>query len=204
MKWLLFVTFCLIAGIAEGQNHRKAYNQNRYYNPRVRSSIYEEGMGSFGMGIGLDYGGVGGRFMFIPEPHIGLFAGGGFALAGFGYNFGGMLRLMPQKKFTPTIAGMFGTNAAIFATGTATTTGAGGTTVTQPGLSKMYFGPSISVGLIVRSLKYQGRYLHFQVAMPFRTSDYQTDLDASKAAGFKPYYLPGAVVASIGYHFGIE
>ena len=32
---------------------------------------------SFGIGFGLDYGGIGGRFTYLPDPHFGLFASGG-------------------------------------------------------------------------------------------------------------------------------
>lgn|GEM_PF-6801320 len=191
MKKFLIIFLSLFWWQTHAQKHHKAYNRNRYYNQRVHSSVYEEGKGSFGMGVGMDYGGIGLRYTFIPEPHIAGFVGAGFAIAGFGANGGVMFRLQPMKKFVPTFSGMYGTNGAIYTTGV-------------NGVTKLYIGPSAGVGLIMRSLKYQGRYLHFQLTMPFRTSDYDTDLIVAKASGAKLYFVPGNVLVSLGYHFSIE
>lgn len=57
-----------------------------------------EPKGDFGLGIGIDYGGFGGRVTVCPAPAFGLFGAGGYNLNGFGYNVGGVFRISPGKK----------------------------------------------------------------------------------------------------------
>src|SRR5688572_16894378 len=58
---------------------------------------------NFGLGLGVDYGGIGGRFSFQASPAVALFAGLGYNLAGAGFNAGGIVRLAPEKRITPTL-----------------------------------------------------------------------------------------------------
>src|SRR4051812_46148767 len=67
----------------------------------------------FGVGIGLDYGGLGLQAEFLPIKNLGLFIGGGYNLVSPAYNFGLSLKLMPDKKLTPVIMAMYGYNAAM-------------------------------------------------------------------------------------------
>src|SRR6185503_19117939 len=69
---------------------------------------------NLGLGFGFDYGGIGGNLTVYPQKNVGLFFGGGYAFAGFGYNAGIKLRLLPGKpssQFTPFFMAMYGYNA---------------------------------------------------------------------------------------------
>jgi len=43
---------------------------------------------SIGFGFGQDFGGYGANFTYYPIKNLGVFGGGGWAMAGFGYNVG--------------------------------------------------------------------------------------------------------------------
>ncbi|SRR5258706_695606 len=146
--------------------------------------------GSFGLGIGLDYGGFGGRFTYLLDPHIAVFGAGGYALSGFGYNVGAIARFMPAKKFVPTITAMYGYNAAISVKNAAQ-------------YDKLYYGPSIGLGLIRKSNRNEKNYWHYELIIPFRSSDYDADLNAIKSnPSISISTTPPPVLFSIGYHFG--
>ncbi|HEX4851031.1 MAG TPA: hypothetical protein VFV08_09505, partial [Puia sp.] len=53
---------------------------------------------SMGVGFGQDFGGLGANMIVYPQKNIGLFVGGGYAIAGFGYNVGLKLRLTPPSS----------------------------------------------------------------------------------------------------------
>lgn len=67
-----------------------------------------------GAGGGLDYGGLlGGKLEFLPIKYIGLFAGAGYNLLSLGWNIGGTLKILPDKKVSPNLMLMYGYNAVI-------------------------------------------------------------------------------------------
>jgi hypothetical protein len=68
--------------------------------------------GDFGIGLGLDYGGIGGRITLLPSKNLGVFFGGGYAFAGFGYNAGLNFRATPDKQASFITNVMYGYNAA--------------------------------------------------------------------------------------------
>jgi hypothetical protein len=66
-----------------------------------------------GPGLGLDYGGVGVKFECLPAKFLGLFAGGGWNIAGLAYNAGVSVKMAPRKIWTPVIVGMYGYNGVL-------------------------------------------------------------------------------------------
>ena len=70
---------------------------------------------NIGLGIGFDYGGIGGNFMIYPQKNIGIFIEGGYAFGGMGYNAGIKLRLSPSKStvVNPYITAMYEYNASV-------------------------------------------------------------------------------------------
>lgn len=70
---------------------------------------------NLGLGMGMDYGGIGLNALVYPQNNIGLFAGGGYALAGFGWNAGlkGRFFLNESSAITPYLMAMYGYNAAV-------------------------------------------------------------------------------------------
>jgi hypothetical protein len=67
--------------------------QNVYYEDEKTTPII-----NVGIGLGLNYGGIGGRISFVPTEKIDLYAGLGYALIGFGYNIGAHFRMLPEKR----------------------------------------------------------------------------------------------------------
>jgi hypothetical protein len=147
---------------------------------------------SFGLGLGMDYGGIGANILVYPQTNFGLFAGLGYPLAGFGYNAGIKLRLtkeQPTSKTHPYIIGMYGYNSAIYV-------------VNGTNYNKLFYGPTVGFGLDLRS-KY-GRIGFWTLALliPIRGSDvknYIDDLQNKQNVNFKSKLLPVGV--SIGYRF---
>ena len=71
---------------------------------------------SVGVGVGLNFGGIGANLLVYPTKNIGLFAGAGYAIAGTGYNVGTKLRLVPSEayfKIHPYCMLMYGYNTVI-------------------------------------------------------------------------------------------
>jgi hypothetical protein len=150
---------------------------------------------SFGVGGGLDYGGFGGNLLFCPTKNIGLFAGAGYALAGFGFNTGVKLRFVPNSPSTKYSAFgliMYGYNTSIVVSN-----------ATQ--FNKLFFGPSIGIGLDYRTNPNGIGYWSFALLFPFRSSevdDYIDDLKTNHGVEFKNNLLP--IGFSIGYRIIIN
>lgn len=154
------------------------------------TSKSETSKGDFGIGLGLDYGGIGGRLTFLPEKHVGLFASVGYAIVGAGYNVGAKTIVNPDSKTRVALGGMYGYNAVINVSGASQ-------------YNKIYYGTSIFVGVEFRSRYKPKDYFNLELIVPFRSQEFQNDYDALKAnpaITFKNSVLPIAV--SLGYHFG--
>jgi hypothetical protein len=92
MKKFLFI-FCVVL------------NQNFFAQEKVepiKRPFY------IGLGLGMDFGGVGGKLEYMFLDYAGLFTGVGYNFYGFGFNGGVMLKAMPSKDFTPYLSGMYG------------------------------------------------------------------------------------------------
>jgi len=63
-----------------------------------------------GPGMGLDYGGIGGKLEFLPVKYVGIFGGAGFNFRSLGWNAGLSFKLAPEKKYCPTLHAIYGYN----------------------------------------------------------------------------------------------
>jgi len=150
---------------------------------------------NIGFGFGFDYGGLGANLTVYPQKNIGLFVGGGYALAGFGYNAGIKLRLLPNNgtsKVRPFLEGMYGYNAAIVVTNN-----------TQ--YNKLFYGPSVGAGLDIGRLEKNIGYLSLAILVPIRSPDannYIDDLRNNYGVSFANNLLP--IAFSIGYKVAID
>ena len=150
---------------------------------------------SIGLGIGLNYGGAGVNVAFYPQENIGIFAGGGYAIAGFGYNVG----IKPRIKFSnkkPTVSlyglAMYGYNAAFKIKGASN-------------LDKIFYGPSVGIGMETAVKKNKAGVWSFALIFPIRSKaamDYQDDLMHSPYIKMDNELPPVAI--SVGYHFIIK
>jgi hypothetical protein len=145
-----------------------------------------------GPGFGFDYGGIGANLMVYPQKNIGIFFGGGYALAGFGYNAGIKLRLSPDKAgvVNPFLTAMYGYNAAVVITDNSQ-------------LSKLFYGPTLGFGIDIRSKKPTSKgYLSLALMIPIRSSDSQTYIDYLKTQYGETFLNDLSPVGfSIGYKF---
>jgi hypothetical protein len=116
---------------------------------------------TLGIGLGLDFGGIGGNITIYPQRNIGLFAGIGYAYAGLGYNFGAKLRYIKKDKLktiTPYLLGMYGYNAAI-------------NVENAESLNKLFYGPSFGIGMDCRLDPRDNIYASLALLIPVRDSE---------------------------------
>ena len=145
---------------------------------------------SFGMGVGMDYGGIGGNLIILPQENIGIFGGVGYAIAGVGYNIGLKCRLN-NVNYSPFIMAMYGYNAAISVSNTPL----------GMNLDKLFYGPTVGLGLDYRSSVKNRTYWSFAILIPIRDTEVQNYIDYLKktwGVEFKNDLLP------IGFSVGIK
>ncbi|MFM7854373.1 MAG: hypothetical protein ACKO96_21240, partial [Flammeovirgaceae bacterium] len=145
--------------------------------------------GDFGVGLGLDYGGIGGRITLLPSKYVGVFVGGGYAFAGFGYNAGLNFRASPDKRASFIANIMYGYNAAYAISGASQ-------------LNKFFYGVSAGVGAMVKQRRNVNAFWTFELLVPFRSkeaTDYYNVLKSTPGIRIDNALLP--IAFSVGYHF---
>ena len=147
---------------------------------------------AFGIGLGFDYGGIGGSILAYPQENIGLFVGGGYTPAGFGYNVGVKARFMTKSssRTRPYLIGMYGYNAAIAVTNASQ-------------FSKLFYGPSFGFG-IDRMSRHGKGYWSYAILFPVRGTDVDNYINTLRNSGVNFSNGLSPVAFSIGYHFIIE
>lgn len=143
-----------------------------------------------GLGVGLDYGGIGTRLTITPTTHFGVFVAVGYNLLKAGVNGGLTYKFLPEKRVTPVAHIMYGYNAVIVIEGV-------------DAYNKAYYGLSMGGGIELTS-KRSGNYWSFELLYPFRSSEYEDDWDALKNdPNIEVLSEPFPVTISVGYHFNI-
>ena len=148
----------------------------------------------FGIGLGLEYGGIGIQGEYLPSKYVGIFAGAGYNFLDPAFNLGVSAKLLPDNRFCPTLSIMYGYNAVLkmknFMGGVMTD-------------SKSYYGTTIGAGAELKSRKNNKGKLSFGIRVPARSEEFKDKYKKLKDAGyeFKPDILP--VTFSIGYHWAI-
>ncbi|MBI9053460.1 MAG: hypothetical protein JEY96_06550 [Bacteroidales bacterium] len=153
-----------------------------------KSKDKKSGIANFGIGFGLDYGGLGMNLLLSPNKHIGVFGGLGYAFAGFGYNVGVKLSLAPDSRVCPYIQGMYGYNAVIYIKD-------------QSSFDKFFYGETVGFGLDFKSKNGNGGW-SIAVLYPFRkdeVKEYMDDLKENEYVEFENELYP--VTISIGLRF---
>lgn len=145
--------------------------------------------GDFGFGVGVDYGGFGGRVNVQATPVLGIMFGGGYNLAGFGYNVGLNARLSPDKRVVPVLLAMYGYNAVIRVTGSLD-------------VREIYYGPSFGAGVQFKSRKNPKNFFNVELLVPARPAKYEQSLNFYKSVGVDFSSEPLPVSFSFGYHIG--
>lgn len=153
-----------------------------------QTSEVEDSKANIGFGIGVDYGGFGGRITYQATPGFGLFAGLGYNLAGAGFNAGGVVRFSPEKRVVPCLYAMYGYNAVLKITGSIE-------------VNKIYYGPSFGGGIQIKSKRNSKNFWNVELLLPVRPSEFEDDQNFYKNMGVE-MTSPLPVSFSIGYHIG--
>lgn len=144
---------------------------------------------NLGIGVGLDYGGIGIKIPMISfAPWAQLFGGLGYNGAGPGFNSGVLIRSSPQRQISTYFTAMYGYNAVLI------TESVGGRQRTE----RTYYGPSFGCGIEFRN-KPEANFFTFGLLFPIRSEKFD---DASGVVN--PLRRPRDVMLSVGYHFAFK
>jgi hypothetical protein len=147
---------------------------------------------SVGVGAGFDFGGYGANATYYITKGLGVFGGGGYTTAGFGYNAGVKLRAVFNKQSTPImpfIVGMYGYYTAI-------------APKDYSFYNKKFYGLTIGGGVDFRPKNSKFGYITASILFPIRTSDSQQYIDyLNNTRGISYSYKLRVLNGSIGYKF---
>jgi hypothetical protein len=143
---------------------------------------------NFGLGVGIDYGGFGGRFTLMPAKKFGIFIATGYNTAEAGFNGGMTYKFKPEKRVAPTFSAMYGYNGVIVVKG-------------GDAESKTYYGPSCAIGIEMKQRRNRKNYWNFELVLPIRPKEFNDDIDALEDAGYS-ITKPLPIAFSVGFHFG--
>jgi hypothetical protein len=175
MKAILYpcLALCLLIGVeaATAQSNDKS-------NEHPMTGVY------LGLGLGLEYGGIGLKVEYLPITHLGLFLGMGYNLADLGVNAGLSYKIIAHAKVTPIINVMYGFNTVVD-TGFYYGTG-----------SIAYYGLSFGAGVDIRTGKASNKF-SLSILYPVRSSQYKDRMNGSNSSN-------PAIAASIGFNFSLR
>lgn len=147
MKQLLLIILLTSVMIVQAQHIEET--QNEFYNEKP---FY------IGFGLGMDYGGIGGKFEYMFADFTGLFLGVGSNFNGIGINGGVMIKPLHRKQVTPYLLGMYGY------TGTVKIEGASQFNMTDYGIST---GGGIEIKTMNLNIWQIG------IVVPFRSQEFR-------------------------------
>jgi len=185
---ILFLAMFIIDQSTYAQVKRSTYEQNQKSKPLNyvdKKRTNEASMLNIGIGMGLTYGGIGGRLVLNPLDQLGLFFGLGYNIHNTGINLGAIYYVQSPVKTQLYLSGMYGYNAVIVY-----------------GKEKNeYNGPSFGIGLKINSKSKTGSYFDIGLIVPVRSDDFHSDIDKlSKNPNFD-VKKPWPVLINIGYNF---
>jgi hypothetical protein len=169
-------------------------NKNEIASYKYDTPLWNYDRASLGLGVGLDYGGLGGNIVVYPLANLGIFGGVGYALAGTGYNTGIKLRLAGKNHRSaafPYLIGMYGYNAAIVVSN-------------AKEYNKFFYGPTYGFGIDLHKKIQALGFWSFALMVPARSSSVNEYIDHLKyyhKVSFKNKLYP--VSFSIGYRLNM-
>jgi hypothetical protein len=144
--------------------------------------------GSFGLGAGLDYGGLGLKTEVNLLKNLGVFGGLGYNLESVGYNVGLQAKLNSQTNVVPVFAAMYGYNAVIFI-------------IDNEGLTETYYGFSLGGGVDFKLPRNPNHFFSIKMLIPARSQAFKDDFNAIRNSRLVEISEPWPVNFSFGYHF---
>lgn len=181
-----------LGGLSQQNKSNEAVANTTAYNYTQKSSneFYNAARtGDFGVGLGLDYGGIGGRLTLLPSKHVGVFFGGGYAFAGFGFNTGLNFRANPDKRVSFIANVMYGYHAAYAVSGASQ-------------LNKIFYGFTAGGGVMIRPRREMNSFWTIELLVPFRSKEATNYINVLKSTpGIRVENTLLPVAFSFGYHY---
>ncbi|MBP6411114.1 MAG: hypothetical protein KA313_08455 [Pseudarcicella sp.] len=132
-----------------------SYNSDSNKNPFLADYDTQ----SLGLGMGLDYGGIGINLLSYFTKNLGAFAGAGYNLADLGYNFGLKIRSNPENNAGSLYTSfMYGYNLVYVIEG-------------AEQLNKVFYGPSLGIGWDSKYYPGSPGYFTLGIILPFRSKE---------------------------------
>lgn len=184
-KLFLFLILCSISANIFAQDKSKV--DSIYNSKEVRYKA------DFGLGFGLDYGGlVGIKLSICPFDHFLIIGAGGYQQAGFGWNLGVAVHLFKKTNknaLRPYGKIMYGTNASSYIDG-------------APEYTKTFLGPTFGLGMAIRFGRHKNNGINFDLNVPIRDDSFDELIDEIEAdPRVEITGRPSPILFSIGYHF---
>ena len=143
----------------------------------------------FGIGMGLDYGGIfGGKIEYLPAKNFGLYGGLGYNLLSIGWNVGATYKILPDSKVSPNLMVFYGYNGVSKVEG-------------APEYEMTSYGVTIGGNLDIK-VGSNGNKFSVGVFVPFRSQKFKDNYEEMKndpRLEMKNELMPFAI--SVGYNF---
>jgi len=147
----------------------------------------------FGIGLGLDYGGIlGVKYTYSPIKYLGLFGAAGLQFGGLGWQVGAkgyFISKTSKHGFRPNVKVMYGVNASIYIIDDNTNAVV---------FSENYLGFAIGPGIEIRFGRMKKKGLDVDINFPFRSDEFWDDWDQYKNS--PDAINPSSYTISIGFH----
>lgn len=146
----------------------------------------------FGIGLGLDNGGVlGVKYTYSPIKYLGLFGAAGLQFGGLGWQVGAKGYLISKTSkhgFRPNVKMMYGVNASIYV-------------LNAEEYTELYHGFCIGPGIEMRFGRMKKKGLDVDINFPFRSDEFWDDWDQVKNdPRVEDAVDPTPFTLSIGFH----
>ncbi|MEL7145738.1 MAG: hypothetical protein AAFO69_05185 [Bacteroidota bacterium] len=151
-----------------------------------------KGEGSFGMGVGLDYGTIGFRGSYNLANNFSIFLGLGYQFAGIGHNIGLQKDFKSKRATQFFLRAMHGSNAAIKING-------------LDEYNSTFVGTTVGGGIKVNSIKKTGNFWDFGLMVPFTNELYRLTRDtAANDPRVENFVKSWPVTLSVGYNWSLS
>lgn len=144
---------------------------------------------SLGIGLGMDYGGIGAKLAFYPNKYLGFYLSGGYNLNGLTYNAGVQARLFWQVKnyfIIPYISVGYGYNSVVIA---------------EHLTAQEYYGMTFSAGIQYKSEANKDVYYSFGLTYGSETKAALDYIKYLESIGYEFKAKPLPIGISFGLHF---
>jgi len=156
MKYCIKIVVCTVLFFSFAGNF--AFSQSDEQEVVEKQKKADDPKIYFGVGMGLDYGGlIGIKVEYLPIKHLGIFGGVGINLMPMGWNAGLTFKILPDKRVSPNLMAFYGYNGVV------KIINASQYDMTSYGVS---FGVNVDV-------KIRRSKLSFGICLPIRSSKFQ-------------------------------